>query len=161
VISAVVVVLTAIVLLVTSSKKLVALHPEEWRAFPLVDIEIISHDVRRYRFALQSPKHTLGLPIGQHISFKYVDGEGKDIIRSYTPISSDDEKGYVDFVIKVYGPHPTDPRFAAGGKMSQKLDSLKLVSLEGTVRYEEYWCWVTISTILWRYMLMGHRMIQC
>ena len=90
----------------------------------MIDIVTISHDVKRFRFGLQSKSTRLGLPIGQHISLKYVDKDGKDVIRSYTPTSSDDDLGYVDFVIKVY--FPLEPRFPEGGKMSQHLNSLKI-----------------------------------
>lgn len=94
-----------------SVKELTAFDPDEWRAFKLIEEEGISHDVRRFRFALQSKDHIIGLPVGQHISFKYVDAEGKDVIRSYTPTTSNDEKGYVDFVIKIYykNVHPNFP----------------------------------------------------
>lgn len=50
---------------------------------------------------------------------------GKDIIRSYTPVTSDMELGYVDFVVKVYF-KDTNPNFPAGGKMTQHLNSLKV-----------------------------------
>lgn len=61
------------------------------------------------------PKALLGLPIGQHISFKFKDDEGKDVIRSYTPITGDELPGSVTFVIKVYkaGVHP---KFPDGGE---------------------------------------------
>jgi Oxidoreductase FAD-binding domain len=42
----------------------------------------------------------LGLPIGQHISIVAQIGD-KEIQRSYTPISSDDDRGYFDLMIKV------------------------------------------------------------
>ena len=67
--------------------------------------------------------YCVGLPVGQHISFKYVDEEGKEVIRSYTPVSSDDDKGYVDFVIKIYFKN-VHPKFPNGGKMSQHMASL-------------------------------------
>lgn len=105
--------------------KKIALNPEEWRAFPLIDVKKESHDVRRFRFALPTKEHIVGLPIGQHISLKYVDEEGKEVQRSYTPVTSDDEAGYVDFVIKVYF-RDVHPRFPNGGKMSQHLESLKI-----------------------------------
>lgn len=54
----------------------------------------------RYRFALPSPEATLGLPIGQHISVQAEIG-GKNVMRSYTPTSSDDDKGHFDLLIKV------------------------------------------------------------
>lgn len=30
-------------------------------------LQIISHNVRRFRFGLQSEKHIFGLPVGQHV----------------------------------------------------------------------------------------------
>ncbi|CAH8522149.1 unnamed protein product [Dicrocoelium dendriticum] len=47
------------------------------------------------------------------------------VVRPYTPISLDEQKGYVDFVIKVYKSN-THPNFPNGGKMSQYLMSLPL-----------------------------------
>lgn len=58
----------------------------------------------------------LGLPIGQHITFKARDSEGKDFFRPYTPTTDDDTPGHVDFVIKVY----------PEGKMSQHLDKMEV-----------------------------------
>ncbi|XP_050775922.1 NADH-cytochrome b5 reductase 3 isoform X1 [Gopherus flavomarginatus] len=90
----------------------------------LIDKEEISHDTRRFRFALPTREHILGLPVGQHI---YLSARinGNLVVRPYTPVSSDDDKGYVDLVVKIYfkGVHP---KFPDGGKMSQYLDSLKL-----------------------------------
>uniref|UniRef100_A0AAQ6AI71 NADH-cytochrome b5 reductase n=1 Tax=Amphiprion ocellaris TaxID=80972 RepID=A0AAQ6AI71_AMPOC len=93
-------------------------------ALRLIDRQIVSHDTRRFRFALPSPEHVLGLPIGQHI-YLSAKIDGKLVVRPYTPVSSDDDKGYVDLVVKVYfkGVHP---KFPEGGKMSQYLESLKL-----------------------------------
>jgi hypothetical protein len=102
-----------------------ALDEKEFRAFKLIEREEVSHDVRRFRFALQHKNQLLGLPIGQHITLRYVDAKtGEEVQRSYTPVSSDDERGYVDFVIKVY--KPWAPKFPEGGKMSQHLDSLAI-----------------------------------
>lgn len=92
----------------------------------LVDREEISHDTRRFRFALPSDEHCLGLPVGQHV---YLSAKinGELVIRPYTPTSSDDDLGFVDLVIKVYfaGVHP---RFPDGGKMSQYLEKMELGS---------------------------------
>eukprot|EP00640_Fibrocapsa_japonica_P003493 CAMPEP_0113943024 /NCGR_PEP_ID=MMETSP1339-20121228/16469_1 /TAXON_ID=94617 /ORGANISM="Fibrocapsa japonica" /LENGTH=308 /DNA_ID=CAMNT_0000947755 /DNA_START=89 /DNA_END=1015 /DNA_ORIENTATION=+ /assembly_acc=CAM_ASM_000762 len=124
-----VVLLTSILLgllaLVRGKRGPVALDPEKYISFPLIEKEELSHDTRRFRFGLQSPDHILGLPIGQHISFKFQTKEGKIVTRSYTPTSSDDEKGYVDFVIKVYFANK-HPKFPAGGLMSQHLESLNI-----------------------------------
>uniref|UniRef100_G3TE03 NADH-cytochrome b5 reductase n=1 Tax=Loxodonta africana TaxID=9785 RepID=G3TE03_LOXAF len=90
----------------------------------LVDKEIVSHDTRRFRFALPTPQHILGLPIGQHI---YLSAriDGNLVVRPYTPVSSDDDKGFVDLVIKVYF-KDTHPKFPAGGKMSQYLENMNI-----------------------------------
>uniref|UniRef100_UPI003AAB2E27 NADH-cytochrome b5 reductase 3-like isoform X2 n=1 Tax=Centroberyx gerrardi TaxID=166262 RepID=UPI003AAB2E27 len=93
-------------------------------ALRLIDKQIVSHDTRRFRFALPSPEHILGLPIGQHI---YLSAriDGKLVVRPYTPVSSDDDKGCVDLVVKIYF-KDVNPKFPEGGKMSQYLESLKL-----------------------------------
>lgn len=90
----------------------------------LVDKEIISHDTRRFRFALKSPDHVLGLPIGQHI-YLSAKIDGNLVVRPYTPVSSDDDKGFVDLVVKIYYKN-VHPKFPEGGKMSQYLESLRL-----------------------------------
>ncbi|KAL7538055.1 hypothetical protein ACHAXR_008270 [Thalassiosira sp. AJA248-18] len=107
-----------------------ALDPVEFTPLPLVKKESLSHDTRRFTFALPNgPNGKLGLPIGQHITLKFTetlpDGKTKNHQRSYTPTTGDDTPGTVVFVIKVYkaGVHP---KFPEGGKMSQHLDSLKI-----------------------------------
>ena len=92
-------------------------------ALPLIEREELSHDTHLFRFGLQSPDHILGLPVGQHIALSYVDADGKEQSRPYTPTSSDHDKGHVDFVIKVYFPNE---RFPEGGKVSQHMHSLKI-----------------------------------
>lgn len=70
-----------------------------------------------YRIALQSSNHILGLPIGQHISIGAVlpqpDGSHKEIVRSYTPISGDEQPGYVDLLIKSYPTGNISKHFAS------------------------------------------------
>lgn len=73
-------------------------------SLPLIKKEIISHDTRKFRFGLPSDEHVLGLPIGQHIHLTAKIND-EVVIRSYTPVSSDDDKGYVDLVVKVIEPH--------------------------------------------------------
>ncbi|KAI8116467.1 NADH-cytochrome b5 reductase 3 [Lucilia cuprina] len=91
---------------------------------PLIEKEVLSHDTRRFRFGLPSHQHILGLPVGQHIHLiATIDNEL--VIRPYTPISSDDDVGYVDLVVKVYF-KDTHPKFPAGGKMSQYLDQMQI-----------------------------------
>ena len=63
---------TAAVLLETSVRDLangplIALNPKLRIPFTLIERKILSHDSIRMKFALQSPKHKLGLPVGQHM----------------------------------------------------------------------------------------------
>ena len=48
---------------------LVALNPKKKIPFELVEKIELSSNTRLFRFALQSPNHCLGLPVGQHMFF--------------------------------------------------------------------------------------------
>lgn len=72
-----------------------------------------------YRFNLPNSTDILGLPIGQHISVAatlQVEGQPKEVVRSYTPVSSDENPGYFDLLVKSY---PT-------GNISKHMASLKI-----------------------------------
>lgn len=76
--------------------------PEEWVPLTLENRKKISPDTFLFRFKLPSPDHILGLPVGQNIQVRSghkVNGE--DVIRAYTPVSSNDDKGFMDLLIKV------------------------------------------------------------
>ncbi|OTF80666.1 NADH-cytochrome b5 reductase 2-like protein, partial [Euroglyphus maynei] len=99
-------------------------NPKEKYPVALIEREEISHDTRRFRFGLPTNEHVLGLPIGQHV-YMSTTLNGKYISRSYTPVTSDNDLGYVDFVIKVYFAN-VHPKFPEGGKMSQFLNNMKI-----------------------------------
>jgi cytochrome-b5 reductase len=93
----------------TEQKKV--LDPAVFKEFPLTEKTILSHNTAIYRFALPTPNSILGLPIGQHISIaanldvkdpKTETTTNKEVVRSYTPISSDVNPGYFDLLIKSY-----------------------------------------------------------
>ncbi|KAL9929525.1 NADH-cytochrome b5 reductase 3-like [Glossina fuscipes fuscipes] len=91
---------------------------------PLIEKEIISHDTRRFRFGLPSHQHILGVPVGHHIHL--IATIDNDLVtRPYTPISSDDDVGYVDLVIKIYF-KDTHLKFPAGGKLTQHLEKMRI-----------------------------------
>lgn len=98
--------------------------PEAKYPLKLIERREVSHDTRVFRFALPTEKHVLGLPVGQHL-YLSARVDGKLVVRPYTPISSDDDLGYVEFMIKVYFRN-VHPKFPEGGKMSQHLESLKI-----------------------------------
>ncbi|KAJ3539612.1 hypothetical protein NM208_g5420 [Fusarium decemcellulare] len=82
------------------------LRPDDFQEFELLEKNIVSHNVAIYRFKLPSSDSVLGLPVGQHISISaqipQPDGPSKEIVRSYTPISGDDQPGHFDLLIKSY-----------------------------------------------------------
>lgn len=104
------------------------LDPKRWIPFTLTEKVELSPDTRLFRFALPSPGHCLGLPIGKHVWMRFTPpgGDEDDVVqRSYTPTSSDADLGQVDFVIKVYfaGVHP---KFPDGGALTQHLEQLPI-----------------------------------
>jgi len=125
----------------------------------LGDALFLSHDVVRLRLILPPETPTLGLPVGKHVKLFAPAAEvraasaaakwnGRDdpeagrteIERKYTPTTSDDDKGYVDLVVKVYAGGVLE-RFADGGKMSQYLGGLRVgapVALSGPWGAHEY-----------------------
>ncbi|KAI9093444.1 hypothetical protein DFS34DRAFT_643489 [Phlyctochytrium arcticum] len=90
-----------------------------WKEFPLKEKIVISHNTAIYRFALPNPDDVLGLPIGQHISVS-AEINGKDIMRSYTPTSNDDERGHFDLLIKSY-PTGNISKFIGELEIGQKI----------------------------------------
>jgi cytochrome-b5 reductase len=100
---------TSLTHLSTEQKKV--LDPAVFQEFPLTEKTVLSHNTAIYRFALPTPNSILGLPIGQHISIaanldvkdpKTETVTNKEVVRSYTPISSDVNPGYFDLLIKSY-----------------------------------------------------------
>jgi len=103
-------------LLKSTAKRPTFLEPNLFKELPLIDKKVLSYNTRMFRFGLPTKNTLLGLPIGQHITFKAKDDDGKDFFRPYTPTTDDDIPGHVDFVIKVY----------PEGKMSQHLDKMEV-----------------------------------
>ncbi|XP_050296863.1 NADH-cytochrome b5 reductase 3 isoform X2 [Anthonomus grandis grandis] len=105
-------------------KKVLLQDPQVKYKLPLIEKTIISHDTRNFRFGLPSKDQVLGLPVGQHIHLSAV-VDGNLIVRSYTPVSSDDDQGYVDLVVKIYFKN-VHPKFPNGGLMTQYLEAMKI-----------------------------------
>uniref|UniRef100_A0A7N4PIB8 cytochrome-b5 reductase n=1 Tax=Sarcophilus harrisii TaxID=9305 RepID=A0A7N4PIB8_SARHA len=100
------------------------LDPNTKYPLPLIEKQELSHDTKMFRFGLPTSDHVLGLPIGQHV-YLSAKVNGNLVIRAYTPVSSDEVKGYVDLVVKIYYKN-VHPKFPEGGKMSQYLDNMKI-----------------------------------
>ena len=83
----------------------------------LESVEPINHNTKRFRFALPNADDVSGLPITSALITKFKkEGDEKPTIRPYTPVSSESEKGGLDFVIKRY----------EGGPMSSHIHDLKV-----------------------------------
>ncbi|GAC93273.1 nitrate reductase [Pseudozyma hubeiensis SY62] len=106
------------------------LDPKKWRPTRLVCKQIISPDARIFRFALGSETQELGLPVGQHVFVRVraknaQTGEIETVQRAYTPYSGNDQRGFLDILIKVYFPSDgqSSPSFE-GGKMTMLLEKI-------------------------------------
>ena len=80
------------------AKNIALVNPREKVPVKLIEKTSISHDVRRFRFALPSEDQQLGLPVGKHI-FLCATINDKLCLRAYTPTSTVDAVGYIDLVI--------------------------------------------------------------
>ena len=79
---------------------------------------LMNNSVAAWRSSLVDPKMVMGLPVGKHFKLFAPNKDGvakgkwngrddneegeKEIERKYTPVTSDDDVGHVDLVIKVY-----------------------------------------------------------
>lgn len=77
------------------------IDPADWRKFKLVRKVLVSPNVFHLVFALPHPSDVLGLPTGQHIALR-ANIDGKNVARSYTPVSNNSDLGRVELLIKVY-----------------------------------------------------------
>ncbi|KAJ5164001.1 Riboflavin synthase-like beta-barrel [Penicillium coprophilum] len=113
------------------------LNPTEFQDFVLKEKNEISHNVAIYRFALPRPTDILGLPIGQHISLAAtIAGQPKEVVRSYTPISSDNEAGYFDLLVKAY-PQGNISKYLTELKIG---DNMKVRGPKGAMVYTPNMC---------------------
>ncbi|KAF4694444.1 NADH-cytochrome b5 reductase 3 [Perkinsus olseni] len=97
----------------------------------LIDKTDVSHDVRRFTFALPHENDILGLPIGHHVKLTASMPNPRtglapveSVSRPYTPTTLDDRKGSFQLVVKIY-PSGQDESHPDGGWMSQYLDKLE------------------------------------
>ncbi|KAJ9191052.1 hypothetical protein DTO164E3_8874 [Paecilomyces variotii] len=122
---------------VVSNRPRKVLTPNEFQEFSLKEKTLVSHNVAIYRFALPRPTDILGLPIGQHISLAAtIAGNPKEVVRSYTPISSDNEAGYFDLLVKEY-PQGNISRYLANMKIG---DKMKVRGPKGAMVYTPNMC---------------------
>jgi len=118
----------------------VCITPDSFTEFPISKKTQTSHNTAIYRFKLPTEKSILGLPIGQHISLaanldvtdaKTGETKNKEVVRSYTPISSDVHPGYFDLLIKSYPQGNISRHFAT----LKEGDTMKVRGPKGAMVY--------------------------
>ncbi|KAJ0410112.1 hypothetical protein ATCC90586_001597 [Pythium insidiosum] len=82
-------------------EELTALSPREFRAFTVRKVETLSHNTKRITFDLPSEAHEMGLTTASCLVAK-ANVNGKNVIRPYTPTNLNDEKGFLELVVKGY-----------------------------------------------------------
>lgn len=96
-----------------------ALKKMEWKGFTemrLQSAEQVNHNVKKLTFALPTEDSVTGIsPITSLLTRHTPEGGFIPVFRPYTPISDNDERGTVTFMVKHY----------EGGKGSTKMHSLK------------------------------------
>lgn len=114
-----VVVLAGTAYFISQTGKSKVLNPNEWQEFPLQEKIKISPNTAIYRFKLPRSQDILGLPIGQHVSVS-AEINGKLVARSYTPVSSDNDQGKFELLVKSYEKGNIS-RIFAGLKIGDKI----------------------------------------
>lgn len=115
------------------------INTKKWQDIALVEKINLTHNTRLLRFKYGEPDQLLGLPLGNHLLVRVKTNDSLHI-RAYTPTSPPDAKGHFDLVIKVYF-KDVDPRFPAGGVVSQYFESMKIgesISLKGPIGSFKY-----------------------
>ncbi|KAL4110828.1 hypothetical protein PRIC1_002513 [Phytophthora ramorum] len=92
----------------------VALSPKEFRSFTVRKVEDVNHNTKRVTFALPSAEHEMGVTTTSCLMAR-AKVDGKTIARPYTPTNVNDEKGFLELVVKGY------PQ----GKLSKHIVELK------------------------------------
>ncbi|KAI5298274.1 NADH-cytochrome b5 reductase, partial [Ascosphaera atra] len=87
-----------------------------WVPLTLASAEDISHNTKHLRFSFDDPEAVSGVFTASALLTKFKGpNDEKPTIRPYTPVSADDQVGYLDLVIKSY----------PNGPMSNHIHSLK------------------------------------
>ena len=90
----------------------------------LAEVENINHNTKKFRFELPEEDMVSGLNVASAILTKYKGpNDEKATLRPYTPISDEDEKGYMDLLVKQYpgGPMSTHiHNMAPGNRLEVK-----------------------------------------
>ncbi|EEB07308.1 NADH-cytochrome b5 reductase [Schizosaccharomyces japonicus yFS275] len=77
----------------------------KWIDLKLVDVKDQTHNTKLFRFALPSESHVPGVSHAGFVIIKapgILDQDGNEVTRAYTPVSRENQTGFLDLVIKRY-----------------------------------------------------------
>jgi len=100
-----------------------SLSQEDFRSFPVLEVRNVGPGTNVLKCGLPSPQHVMGLPVTAYVM---VEGRNSSDSSAYTPITSDDEPGYFELLVKGY----------PNGNVSKYLCSLQAgdsISVKGPV----------------------------
>lgn len=113
------------------------LNAQVFQDYVLVSRTDLSHNVSVFRLGLPQRTDVLGLPPGQHIALAFTDTtSGQLVSRSYTPISTDQDRGYFDVLVKLY----PDGQMSRHLQTLQVRDTLKARGPKGAMLYRPGLC---------------------
>ncbi|GAM83106.1 hypothetical protein ANO11243_010920 [Dothideomycetidae sp. 11243] len=94
------------------SKKIFTGGDQGFVSLKLDSVENINHNTKKFRFSLGDEEAISGVSVASALITKYKGLEmEKPVIRPYTPVSDEDAKGYLDFIIKQYPNGPMSTHF--------------------------------------------------
>ncbi|KAJ6037245.1 Riboflavin synthase-like beta-barrel [Penicillium herquei] len=89
---------------------------QDWVDLKVSDVETLSHNTKRIRFAFDDKEAVGGLPVASALLTRFKpEGKEKFTLRPYTPTSDEEQPGYLELVVKSY----------PNGPMSTHITSLK------------------------------------
>ncbi|CCH59139.1 hypothetical protein TBLA_0B02970 [Henningerozyma blattae CBS 6284] len=101
-----------LVRIVSALTRLKSITVNGWHELELMEQTLISKNSAIYRFRMKSNVDFLDFAPGQHLAVR-VKIEGKEYVRTYTPISPRHERGFFDIIVKSY-PDGTVSKYFAG-----------------------------------------------
>jgi cytochrome-b5 reductase len=112
------------------------LNPQTYQSLPLIRKETLSRNVLRLVFALPTASTRLGLPTGQHVAIRALI-DGAPVVRSYTPVSGDADRGVLELVVRCYADGLLTSRHLAG--LRAGVDRVEFRGPRGAMRYRRGW----------------------
>jgi cytochrome-b5 reductase len=76
------------------------LNPKEFKDFKVQSVQSLNHNTKIVRFELPR-NQALNLPVASCLVTKASNEKG-DVVRPYTPITNENDKGYFDLLVKKY-----------------------------------------------------------